>query len=639
MPTLYEVIRKKGIALKRNDRKLIEAILSGKDEFEPENPPAVDEKLKPHIALERNTISGKLISLIYRLAGVAEFSTVPRIKNAHIDEVLDLENFTINSPIRFTSCTFAQGIKISDSTIKKGIFLPGSNTPGILAERITVSGPIILRHGFKSTETLNFRGAKIEGDVDLCGAHCEPTAGKECMNLSSSIIRGNILLSLGDLFPYEQVKSKYQKPSAFKGTIKITNARIYGNVNFSHSRFKKGGKDSYAIDFYNSIIEGDCFIDHTEICGGISLWGVTIQGDIHLNGSTFKKHKSTENEKAEEENLIHDISADGIVVKGAIYLHNIMFIRRKNDKFYFSFNHAKAQTIADDMESWSDSIDIDGFHYETISKDRSRLQNRKREKDKKSKTFGTCEAEHRIKWLAKHGSDFQPITNEGPRFTLFDPQPWQQIREALRNMGHNEDARKISIALEEKLRETGRHGGLTRTVHIAYGLLTGYGYRPMRLMGSMLIVWLGCAGFYWFAALPPNDVFAPSNPLVFQHSTYQVCAPNRPKSRKEMAKPPNQQKVVGAGNWYLCSELREEYTGFSPLAYSLDVILPLVDLQQQKDWGPLIPTPQAHPWDEFRERGMKHLTRIVIWFETLFGWLASLLLVAIVSGLTKRRED
>jgi hypothetical protein len=161
----------------------------------------------------------------------------------------------------------------------------------------------------------------------------------------------------------------------------------------------------------------------------------------------------------------------------------------------------------------------------------------------------------------------------------------------------------------------------------------------MRLMVWMLAAWLGCATFYWFAALPPNDVFAPSNPLVFQYADYQVCAPDRPETKKEMAKPPKQQKVVGAGNWYLCSELREEYTGFSPLAYSLDVILPLVDLQQQKDWGPLIPTPQAHPWYEFRERGMKHLVRLVIWFETLFGWVASLLRVAIVSGLTKRRED
>lgn len=161
----------------------------------------------------------------------------------------------------------------------------------------------------------------------------------------------------------------------------------------------------------------------------------------------------------------------------------------------------------------------------------------------------------------------------------------------------------------------------------------------MRLIAWMLAVWLGSAGFYWFAALPPNDVFAPSNPLVFQHGPYQACAPDRPESREEMAKPPNQQKIVGAGNWYLCGELRQEYTGFSPLAYSLDVLLPLVDLQQQKDWGPLIPTPKANPWDEFWEYGIKHLTRLVIWFQTLFGWVASLLLVAIVSGLTKRRED
>ena len=80
-------------------------------------------------------------------------------------------------------------------------------------------------------------------------------------------------------------------------------------------------------------------------------------------------------------------------------------------------------------------------------------------------------------------------------------------------------------------------------------------------------------------------------------------------------------------------------TGFNPLAYSLDVILPLVDLQQEKDWAPMIPTPKAVWWEELRGTGWKHRARLVLWAETLFGWLASLLLVAIVSGLTKRRED
>ncbi len=93
------------------------------------------------------------------------------------------------------------------------------------------------------------------------------------------------------------------------------------------------------------------------------------------------------------------------------------------------------------------------------------------------------------------------------------------------------------------------------------------------------------------------------------------------------------------GNWYLCNSLREEYTGFSPLAYSLDILLPLVDLQQERDWAPMINTPTADWVQELGRMDSERLTRLVIWFQTLFGWVASLLLVAIVSGLTKRRED
>ena len=90
----------------------------------------------------------------------------------------------------------------------------------------------------------------------------------------------------------------------------------------------------------------------------------------------------------------------------------------------------------------------------------------------------------------------------------------------------------------------------------------------------------------------------------------------------------------------MCEKLPEEYTGFSPLAYSLDVILPFVDLQQEKDWSPLIPTPKGTWYKElFMFDAPKHCIRLLLWFEILFGWVASLLLVAVVSGLTKRREE
>ncbi len=223
-------------------------------------------------------------------------------------------------------------------------------------------------------------------------------------------------------------------------------------------------------------------------------------------------------------------------------------------------------------------------------------------------------------------------------------------------MGHTEDARQVAIAFEDRLRRADLIGlspehwwgwlkwlyrFFARSFHYGFRILTGYGYRPMRLLGWFFGVWLGCAIFYWCAALPPNNVFAPSNPLVFQEAAYAACVPGSDAATLERAKPADAMPapIKGAGNWYLCEKLRAEYTGFSPLAYSLDVILPLVDLQQQKDWSPMIPTPKAVWWEELRGSGWKHITRMVVWAETLFGWLASLLLVAIVSGLTKRRED
>ena len=143
-----------------------------------------------------------------------------------------------------------------------------------------------------------------------------------------------------------------------------------------------------------------------------------------------------------------------------------------------------------------------------------------------------------------------------------------------------------------------------------------------------------------------TGVFAPSNPLVFQSPEYATCVPdskaaNAEKAKAELAKLAcvEPTPIQGAGNWYLCEKLREEYTGFCPLAYSLDVILPLVDLQLERDWAPMIPTPKNCWIDKLYAHSLKHVTRLVMWFEILFGWMFSLLLVAVVSGLTKRREE
>uniref|UniRef100_UPI00404844E9 hypothetical protein n=1 Tax=Aliarcobacter sp. TaxID=2321116 RepID=UPI00404844E9 len=64
--------------------------------------------------------------------------------------------------------------------------------------------------------------------------------------------------------------------------------------------------------------------------------------------------------------------------------------------------------------------------------------------------------------------------------------------------------------------------------------------------------------------------------------------------------------------------------------YSLDVILPIVDLQVEKDWGQYVSSNNGT---------LNDFTRWLMCFEILFGWIYSLILVAILSGLAKNEKD
>lgn len=73
-----------------------------------------------------------------------------------------------------------------------------------------------------------------------------------------------------------------------------------------------------------------------------------------------------------------------------------------------------------------------------------------------------------------------------------------------------------------------------------------------------------------------------------------------------------------------------EYVTLQPVLYSLDLILPLVDLQQDSAWSPIVSNENGKPlvWG--------HLLRALMWFEILFGWTMSLMLVAVLGRLVDK---
>jgi hypothetical protein len=231
-----------------------------------------------------------------------------------------------------------------------------------------------------------------------------------------------------------------------------------------------------------------------------------------------------------------------------------------------------ADTFSDDLRSWDGArgkLVLDGFTYKRLA------------------GGAPIDAAARIAWLElqspRHLQDY------------FKPQPWEQLIKVLREMGHPGEARAIAVEKQERLRRAGRLPRGTRFFHWMYGALVGYGYRPLRLLAVTATVWLLSAAFYWAATNP-----APGRPYLL--------AP--PLSNKRGNAP-------------------ADYPNFVPLIYSIDVLLPVIDLGYKEEWQPIV----SHDDNPILAG---QVLRFLYWFEIVFGWIAGLLLVGVLGNLVKK---
>lgn len=153
----------------------------------------------------------------------------------------------------------------------------------------------------------------------------------------------------------------------------------------------------------------------------------------------------------------------------------------------------------------------------------------------------------------------------------YSPQPYEQLAAVYRRAGRDYDARTIAIAKQRARRRT--LNPPERLWSLLLDGLVGYGYRTW-----MAAVWL--LGF-WLVGWAVFD---------------------RAHSHRDMvlAKP------------------TEAHPGFHGAIYSLDTLLPVVDLRQQDVW---IPRGAAQWW---------------AWASIVVGWILTTAVIAALTGLLKR---
>jgi len=533
-----------------------------------------------------------------------------QLYGAWVDGDLDLEGATLPHSLSLTYCHLTN-IILRHSDIHGCVGFQGCHVvKGLSADGMVCSGGVFLKD-FTSTGTVNLLNTKLGGNLECHGGKFD-VKNDDALICDRAVIQGSVFLN-------DSEKGSNKVRFIATGIVSFMAARIDGSLDCSNAVFNGTPR---ALECDRAVINGSVFLKNGfTATGSVCLAGTQIGGNLEFNDATLDGMND------------FALRAAGMTVVGAFHFSDMRSI-----KGIVSLSSAKVGRLIDDNESWAKAeLILDGFIYDKLT------------------GKAPTDAKNRLAWLDKQLVSHAGLQSDGKDFK---PQPWQQLQKVLREMGHVEDARQVAIAFEKRLLRANLIGQtpenwckltacvyrkISRGFHRLFGWLIGYGYRPLGLFFKMLVVWLLCGVFYWYVALygdNGNGVFAPSNPLVFQNSEYDVCKADNEKAQAELIKAAyGLPSIQGAGNWYLCSKLREEYTGFSPLAYSLDVILLLVDLQQEHDWAPMIPTPENTWIDELKAHSLKHVTRLVVWFEILFGWVSSLLLVAVVSGLTKRREE
>lgn len=233
-----------------------------------------------------------------------------------------------------------------------------------------------------------------------------------------------------------------------------------------------------------------------------------------------------------------------------------------------SLSGARAGALADDATSWGQRLVLDDFKYHRFAQG------------------APTDAAFRLDWLARQ----EPLHLDED----YRPEPWLRLISVLRRTGRAHGASLVFMQRERHLGRIGRIAAevpgalrwLPRACHRLYGAAAGYGERPLRLVIAMALVWLLCGAAYWAA------------------DEERAIAPTRAATRTTPA--------------------------FHPWLYSLDLLLPLVDLRQAREWAPL-PVEPARPDDFWRS-----VTPALMWFEAIFGWAAALLWVVAVSGVTDR---
>jgi len=491
-----------------------------------------------------------------------------RITGAWITGTLDLEACHVFRDIGLIDCHF-EATPILRAAIINRLFLDGSALPGLEAERLEARGGVYLR------------GAQVQGEIAI--AQSRLGGNLECDGATIRVARGHAI----DADAIE-LRNLLLRGATLRGGLTIAGARISADLDCAGTVIE--GADSVAIDATEVENGGSIVLRKAAIDGEVRLVAAVIGGDLDVSGATLD-HRGQ---------MALDISR--AAVKGAFFLRGEARIGGA-----LSMTGASIGTIHDEAACWPAPGDL--------------LLNRCR--------YGAfiaapVDATSRLDWLSRQaperwGEDFWP-------------QPYEQLAAVFREMGHGEDARSVLIVKERLQRRARRKRARNPLWRMALTLTDGflaatlvYGRQPLLAFLWLVLFWLVGVGIFGLAEA--RGAFKPNSAVVLRSPEWTLCGVQSTQQRLLGAPPQPAAGRAAPGQTQLaCYREQGEassYPEFNPWFYSLDTLLPVLDLGQKSFWRP----------DPDGRSGTVAIN--YFYFQAIVGWALSLLAVAGFSGLVK----
>lgn len=464
--------------------------------------------------------------------------------------------------------------------------------------------------------------ALIEGDLDLEGCELQRQLWLfSCQVCGRIMLQDTISKTIG--FDGTRIlRGTDPQPKTFPHAISARRLRVNGDM-FMRQGFYA---DREVLLQYANIsgsldCEGGTF--HLPSWIALNCAEITVGANVYLNHD-FRAEGRTDFSRAKIAGSLHCNGGAFLSEKmGALLLPsarigaNLRLRRVAAMKGDLNLDQAEARTFLDDgtARPKSGNILLDGFTYRRIC-----IEN--------------ISARKCLKLLR-----CQPHNDLSRDFK---PQPWIQLINVLREMGHDDLARKIAMKRETAMSQT-RRGPLRWIWRMFLRFTIGYGYRPhWALIWSLIFVLLGGLTFYTADQL---HYMSPRDGSVIVYMTVFKNAEHPPPY----------------------------YNRFNPWVYALDVYLPVIELGQDKAWETSFPPRDRHNVSIFRTQigayrgrfrsacgilgsdfsrcvsaaigaGLGEFLfsngfhRFVYWCEEVLGWIFVSLYIAGMSGLMKKKE-